>query len=53
MDSDGVFMMKQEAAKGTAARAGRYVWDLMPVSPFVTQNVIHRFPICDEFAMLA
>jgi hypothetical protein len=25
VDSDGVFIMKQEAAKGTAARAGGYV----------------------------
>jgi hypothetical protein len=45
-------MMKQEAAKGTAARARGYVWDLMPVSGFVTRSFIHRFPICDEFAML-
>jgi hypothetical protein len=45
-------MMKPEAAKGTAARAGRYLRDLVPVSTFVTQNFIHRFPICDEFAML-
>src|SRR6476469_2415940 len=47
-----MFMMKQEATKGTAARAGDYVWDLMPVSRFVTRSFIHRFPLCDEFAML-
>src|SRR5262245_52393637 len=45
-------MMKQEAAKGTVACAGGCVWHLMPVSPFVTQSFIHRFSICDEFAML-
>src|SRR5690348_18383203 len=45
-------MMKQEAAKGPAACAGSYVWNSMPVRTFVTQNFIHRFPVCDEFALL-
>ena len=34
------------------ARAGGYVWHLLPVSRFVTQSFIHRFPICEEFATL-